>query len=100
MIEFSPGAQPAPAPAQAGGGFVLSTPHAIEYYRLCAIRGALKIETKTKLRVSRGRSASSIARALLGTRATGEALLAEFEQALADFRAANHDQIAAGTEAH
>jgi hypothetical protein len=30
--------------ADSGEGFVLDTPDAIEFYRLCAIRGALKLE--------------------------------------------------------
>ncbi len=46
------------------GGFIVEGPIHIELYRLLSIRSALKLEVKTGMQLSRGRSAASVARAL------------------------------------
>lgn len=50
--------------ATAGGGFIIEGPIHTELYRLLSIRSALKLEVKTGMLLTRGRSVAGVARAL------------------------------------
>ena len=62
---------------------MLTTPEQINAFRLCALRGALKLEIHGLTR--RGRSAATIIRELLGSKTRGgKQLLAELDAYMAE----------------
>ncbi len=61
-----------------GGGFVI-TGNDINLYRLLALKGALKLQAKG-LKLSRGASASTIARKDYGLRGNVDNLISQVEQ--------------------
>lgn len=55
--------------------------HAIDFLRLCSLRGAVSLEVKTGMKLSRGRSALTIAKREMGLsmRTPGAVVLAKLE---------------------
>lgn len=59
-----------------GEGFVVDTPDGIEFFQLCARRGALKLENRG-LKHSSGRSVFKMVKQVYGLRGTREEVLAQ-----------------------
>ena len=70
------------------GTIVLDTPEDIDFARLLALRGALKLEANYGLKLSRGVSALSIAKRSYGLRGNRAKIMAQVEQMIEDRKAA------------
>lgn len=72
------------------GGFIVEGPIHIELYRLLSIRSALKLEVKTGMLLTRGRSAAAVARNLFEHPARNKAkLLTQVEGYITAYCASN-----------
>ena len=73
-----------------GGGFTITGPIHTELYRLLSIRSALKLEVKTGMLLTRGRSVATVARTLFQHPARNKAkLLVQVESYITEYCASN-----------
>ena len=71
---------------------VIDTPEGIEFYQLCARRGALRMELVGMKR--RGRTAYSLCKEIYGLKGTRERVLAQMTELIEQAHAKKRDEVA------
>jgi len=67
------------------GGVIFEGPDEVEVFRRIALLGALRLETYLNMRMSRGRTAYSIAKSEFGLRGSKKRVLAQYEALLVEW---------------